>query len=74
MYKDKVANIGLYVISKNVETLLSGAAAEELGIITFHGSVSDQYEVPKVENDVRLAWRSFPAVSTSDAQRNNNNK
>ncbi len=34
MHKDQVANVGIYIINKNVETLLSGAVAEELGIIT----------------------------------------
>ena len=37
MYKDSVANIGIYVLNKNVETLLSGPVAEELGIISFNG-------------------------------------
>ena len=37
MYKDRVANVSIYVINKEVETLLSGVVAEELGIIIFNG-------------------------------------
>jgi hypothetical protein len=33
MYGDAVANVCIYVVDKNVETLLSGPASEELGII-----------------------------------------
>ena len=37
MYGKCVANVGIYIINKDVETLLSGPVAEELGIITFNG-------------------------------------
>ena len=37
-YKDEIANIGIYVVKGNVEALLSGAASEALGVISFHGS------------------------------------
>ena len=41
MYGDAVTNLRLYVIDKNVETLLSGQASEELGIIKFNNNVPD---------------------------------
>ena len=45
MYGDRVANIGIYVVNKDVETLLSGPVAEELGIISFNGdSVNENPE------------------------------
>ena len=51
MYGDRVANIGIYVINKDVETLLSGPVAEELGIISFNGdSVS---EIPEEAGNIR---------------------
>ena len=37
MYGNVVANIGIYVVKKKVESLLSGAASEALGIISFSG-------------------------------------
>ena len=39
-YKERGSNIALYVINKDVETLLIGAAAEDLGILTFNGETS----------------------------------
>ena len=35
--KDVVTNVGIYVVNKEVEQLLSGTASEALGIITFNG-------------------------------------
>ena len=37
MHNDTVANVRIYVVDKEVETLLSGPACEVLGIISFHG-------------------------------------
>ena len=37
MHSDTVANVRIYVVDKEVETLLSGPACEALGIISFHG-------------------------------------
>ena len=37
MHNDTVANVRIYVVDKEVETLLSGPACEALGIISFHG-------------------------------------
>ena len=37
MYKDVVVNVGMHVVDGDVEALLSGRAAEALGILTFHG-------------------------------------
>ena len=46
MYYDNVANIGIYVVKKNVETLLSGPASEALGIISFNGShITDEADI-----------------------------
>ena len=36
-FEDKIANVGIYVVKGNMEALLSGAASEALGIISFHG-------------------------------------
>ena len=36
MYNDMVTNVGMYVVDKEVEPLLSGAASEALGIISFN--------------------------------------
>ena len=41
-YKDEVANVGIYVVNKEAEPLLSGAASEALGIITFNGKNIEQ--------------------------------
>ena len=38
MFGNNVANLRFFVIKKDVETLLSGRASEELGIISFNGS------------------------------------
>ena len=35
-YKSQVANIRIYVVNKDVEPLLSGPAAEALGILTLN--------------------------------------
>ena len=37
MYGDKIANVAIYVVKGDVEALLSGAASEALGIISFNG-------------------------------------
>ena len=37
MHSDTVANVGIYVVNKEAETLLSGPACEALGIISFYG-------------------------------------
>ena len=37
MHNDTIANVGIYVVDKEVETLLSGPACEALGITSFHG-------------------------------------
>ena len=37
MHSDTVAIVGIYVVDKEVETLLSGPACEALGMISFHG-------------------------------------
>ena len=37
MHNDNVANVHIYVVDKEVETLISGPACEALGIISFHG-------------------------------------
>ena len=57
MYGDRIASIGIYVINKDVETLLSGPVAEELGIISFNGdSVNEGLEetddIRTVEEDL----------------------
>ena len=39
MYGDQMANVGIYVVKGDVEALLSGAASEALGIISFNGNV-----------------------------------
>ena len=36
-YHKEIANVGIYVVKGEVEALLSGAASEALGIISFHG-------------------------------------
>ena len=41
MYKNIVANVGMYVVKGNVEPLLSGAVSEALQIISFHGDQKD---------------------------------
>ena len=53
MYDDKIANVGMYIINKNVETLLSGRAAEELGIITFNADSKETGDIRNIntEND-----------------------
>ena len=53
MCDDKVANVGMYIINKNVETLLSGRAAEELGIITFNADSQETGDIRNIntEND-----------------------
>ena len=38
MYDGTIANLGIYVVNRDVEPLLSGYASEALGIITFNGS------------------------------------
>ena len=37
MHNDTVANVRIYVVDEEVETLISGPACEALGIISFHG-------------------------------------
>ena len=37
MYKDVVVKVGMHVVEGDVKALLSGRAAEVLGILTFHG-------------------------------------
>jgi len=37
MHGKEIANIGVYIVNSDVEALLSGPAAEALGILTFHG-------------------------------------
>ena len=51
MYGEEVANVGLYVVKGDVEPLLSGAASEALGIISFNGSNSADIRQCVAEED-----------------------
>ena len=42
-YKYIVANVGMYVVKGEVETLLSGKASEALRILTFHGEEKENW-------------------------------
>ena len=71
MCGDRVANVGVYVLNKNVETLLSGPVAEELGIITFNGGGAvvdeDVSHVKKVDVEDPLKEQikqKFPNLSS----------
>ena len=50
MYEDTVANVRIYVVKKEVETLLSGPVSEALGIITFNRSQQDD-SIRRVSQD-----------------------
>ena len=60
---DEIANVGIYVVNGDVEPLLSGAASEALGIISFNGDASvRKSEVTDPINQVYMS--KFPAVFT----------
>ena len=48
MHNEHVANICIYIINKEVETLLSGPAAEALGILTFNIKDKNQPSLRRV--------------------------
>ena len=60
MHKEAVVNAEIYIIDKNVETLLSGPVCEELGILQF----SRETLVNRVESssDKERLVRRFPTV------------
>ena len=74
-YKDEIANIGIYVVKGNVEPLLSGAASEALGVISFHGStdVRRTEECDEEEKDpVKQVYISqFPSLFSGVGKMNN---
>ena len=60
MYKEAVVNAEIYIIDKNVETLLSGPVCEELGILQF----SREASINKVEGspDKERLVKKFPTI------------
>ena len=75
MYGATVANIYLYVVKPNVETLLSGKVCEELGIVTFNSqplNASDQ-KVCSIDPDDYKATvvTNFPNVFHGIGKLNN---
>ena len=74
MYGENVANVKLYVIPKDVETLLSGAAAEALGIISLHRSHNEQPTgIKRVITDqaVNKLLNEFPNVQNGTGKLKN---
>ena len=63
MFGNNVANVQFYVVPKPVETLLSGAAAEALGILTLNipGTVAaDVLRTECVEDEVQEILADYP--------------
>ena len=48
-YKEEIVNVGIYVVKGNVEALLSGAASEALGVISFHGGADVRRTQPELD-------------------------
>ena len=44
MYNTSVANADIYILKREVETLLSGPVCEELGIIKFERATTNRTE------------------------------
>ena len=67
-YGDTVANICLYVVKQDVETLLSGRLSEELGIIKFNQSPGGPEEVTRkvdIKDTVKASNMSlYPEIFT----------
>ena len=61
IYGNAVTNLRLYVIDKNVETLLSGQASEELGIIKFNNNVPDLRRLHNLGNQ-NIPQNKYPEV------------
>ena len=53
MFGNNVANLRFFVVKKDVETLLSGRASEELGIISFNGA--DEFNTDPTEAIRRIS-------------------
>ena len=64
MYGEEVANVGLYVVKGDVEPLLSGAASEALGIISFNGCRGEEVRRCAAEEDpVKKVFMSkYPSI------------
>ena len=64
MHGDAVTNATIYVINKEVETLISGAVSEQLGIITFNreSNVSKIYEEEQYDKQKADIVGKFPSI------------
>ena len=61
-FGDEFANVGIYVVNGEVEPLLSGAASEALGILTFHGDCNVR-RVPAADDPTSQVYiNKFPSV------------
>ena len=66
MYGESVSNTSIYVIDQKVETLLSGAVCEDLGIITYNPkpNVPEVNKVTSSKERNNKFYRLFPKVFT----------
>lgn len=61
MYVEVVANVRFYIVKKDLETLLSGAVCEELGIIKFQGPTNSNICSVNVDNtNIRDLTAKYP--------------
>ena len=60
-YKDEIANVAIYVVKGEVEALLSGAASEALGIISFHGDGEVRRSVAEDPSN-QVYFSKFPSL------------
>ena len=62
-YNSEITNVGMYVVNAEVEALLSGAASEALGIISFHGSQDQDVRRTDLDDARKQVYISqFPAL------------
>ena len=61
-FEEEIANVGIYVVKGNVEALLSGAASEALGIISFHGTNHIRRTVEEDDSVKQVYMKQFPSL------------
>ena len=61
---EEIANVGIYVVNGDVEPLLSGAASEALGVISFHGEKAEIRRSDATDPKNQVYMSKFPSIFT----------
>ena len=70
-YENEIANVGIYVVKGDVESLLSGAASEALGVISFNGDKHIRRTAEEQDPVKQVYLSQFPELFSGVGKMNN---